>query len=408
MSSRRGVLRRLAAISGAAGLSGCAQVFAGRAESPTADLPPNPRAAELPSRQHAWDDYLHRDAHGNGLAPRHHRVLLLDLDEEPSNEAARTVELAMRTIEAAYDWGPGGLLHALAWGTRHFARNGRLDASPIRAPEVHSRTDEPDLLEFDAALVLSSDVPSHLSAVDAAMFGTRQSLAGVPVERRLGDVFSVGSRRRGFIGDGLPAAHADAEGVPPGAPPEEAPMFTGFFSGMAKTQATEDRVTIERGEYAGGTTMHVAHLHESLDDWWGGLDDVGRVAKMFSPEFTPSQVADFTDGVPFADAVREHAREFGVVGHHEKVARVREDGRPLILRRDFNTVDGGRAGVHFISLHRTLDEFKRTRRAMNGWYLLDDHPAITDRENNGILDVITPVSRANFYVPPRDRRAFPA
>jgi hypothetical protein len=37
----------------------------------------------------------------------------------------------------------------------------------------------------------------------------------------------------------------------------------------------------------------------------------------------------------------------------------------------------------------------------------DDSEAITDRENNGILNFIDVQSRANFYVPPRDRRAFP-
>lgn len=408
MSTRRGLLRQLAAVSGAVGLPGCAQVFAGRAESPTADLPPNPRAGELPTRQHAWDDVLDRDANGNALPPRHHRVIMLGLDEEPSDAAARTVELAMRTVEDAYDWGPGGLLHALAWGTRYYSGMGALGASPVEEPEVLSRTDDPDLLAFDAALVLASDVPSHLSAVDAAMFGGRGSLEDTPVDDRLGEVFSVESRREGFLGDGLPAEHADAEGVPPGSPPEEAPMFTGFFSGFAKTQATEDRVTIRRGDHAGGTTMHVSHLRESLGGWWDGLDDAGRVARMFSPEFSPDDVAGFTDDVPFADAVREHAGEFGVVGHHEKVARAREDGAPIVLRRDFNTVDGGRAGVHFLSLQRSLDDFRKTRRAMNGWYIRDDHPSITDETNNGLLDFITVVSRANFYVPPRDERAFPA
>lgn len=407
MSSRRGVLRHLAALSGAVGLSGCARVFAGRAESPTADLPPNPRAAELPRRQHAWDDVLAGDAHGNPLPPRHHRVLLLDLETAPSSSAARTVELAMRSIEAAYDWAPHGLLHALAWGTAYFARGGWLDRAPISEPRVLSRTDDPALLSFDAALVLASDVPSHLTAVDAAMFGTRRRLAGEPVDHRLGDVFAVRSRRTGFVGDGLPAAHANVEGVPPGSPPEEAPLFTGFFSGYAKAQATEDRVTIDGGTYAGGTTMHLSHLRESLDRWWEVLDAEGRVARMFSPTFSPSDVEGLTDDVPFADAVREHAGDFGVVGHHEKVARAREDGRPIILRRDFNTVDGGQAGLHFLSLQRSLPDFRKTRRAMNGWYLRDDHPAVTDRQNNGLLNFVTVTSRANFYVPPRDRRAFP-
>jgi len=405
MPSRRGLLGRLAALSGAVGLSGCARLFARRAESLSTDLPPNPH--DLPARQHAWNDYLRTDAHGNHLSPRHHRVLLLDLDAEPSPEAARTAERAMRTLEAAYDWGPDGLLHLLAWGSAYFDRLDRLQQAPVRHPQVLSRTDDPDLLAFDAALVLASDVPSHPSAVEAAAFGGRSTLNGVAVEDRLGDVFSVAARRTGFIGEGLPAAHADAEGVPGDAVPDDAPMFTGFFSGRRGTQATEDRVTVREGRYAGGTTMHLSHLRESLDGWWNGLDDRGRVARMFSPEFSPEDVADFDDDVPFSDAAAEHASEYGVVGHIEKVQRAREGGRPVILRRDFNTVDGGEAGVHFLALQRSLADFETTRKAMNGWYLRDDHDAVTDRAHNGLLNFITVASRANFYVPPRDRRAFP-
>ncbi|MFB6236129.1 MAG: hypothetical protein ABEH81_04365 [Halopenitus sp.] len=406
MISRRDLFRHLAAVSGAVGFAGCAQFFAGRAESPTADLPPNPRAAELPVRQHGWDDTLRRDADGNPLPPRHHRVYLLDLDVEPSDEAARTVERAMRTLESAYEWGPSGLLHLLAWGSGYFSRIDRLESSPVRHPRVHSRTDDPDLLEFDAALVLASDVPSHLAAVGAAMFGERDTLGDTPVEDQLEEVFTVASQRTGFVGEGLPAAHADAEGVPEGMVPEDAPLFTGFFSGRTKTQATEDAVTIPDGQYADGTTMHLSRLRESLQGWWE-MDEAGRVARMFSPETSPEEVETFTQEVPVPDSVPEHASEHGVVGHFEKVARAREDGRPLILRRDFNTVDGGQAGLNFLALQRDLDDFERTRRAMNGWYLRDDHSDITDRKNNGLLNFITVVSRANFYVPPRPERAFP-
>ena len=406
MVSRRGALRQLAAVSGAAGLSGCAGFLARRAESPTADLPPNPRAGELPRRQHAWDATLARDAHGNPLAPRHHRILLLDLAVDPSDSAAETVERAMRTLEAARDWGPEGLLHGLAWGTGYFEQIGRLSASPVRKPTVLSRTDDPDLLSFDAALILASDAASTLGEVEAAMFRGRSELAGEPVEARLGDVFDVAGRRTGFIGEGLPAAHADAEGIPEDAPLGDAPMFTGFFSGRSKTQASEDRVTIEEGPYAGGTTAHLSHLTESLDAWWS-MDEADRIARMFSPDLAEEDVAGLTDDVPFADAVREHARESGVVGHFEKVARVREDGRPIVLRRDFNTTDGDRAGVHFLSFQRSLDDFEKTRKSMNGWYLRDDHPQVRDRRNNGILEFISVVSRANFYLPPRDERAFP-
>lgn len=404
MSSRRGLLRRLAALSGAVGLSGCSQFLAGRAEAPTADLPPNPNAGTLPRSQHAWNDRLRTDSVGNHLLPRHYRMYMLGLDAEVTDEAARTVELAMRTLEAAYDFSPEGVLHMLGWGTRYFERLGALNASPIRHPKVLSRTDDPELLDYDAILVLASDVPSQLTATEQALFGNSDALAGEPVEARLGDVFTVEQRRTGFLGEGLPAAHADAEGLPSELP-DDTPNFTGFQTGRKSTQATEEQVTIQDGPYAGGTTMHLSHLVESLDAWWG-MAESDRIDRLFSTDVTAEDVAEM-DSLPFADKVREHAREEGVVGHFEKAARARKNGKPLLLRRDFNTVDGGQAGVHFLSLQRQLSDFEEVRDAMNGWWIREEHPEIEDRKNNGLLEFIRVVSRANFYVPPRDERAFP-
>jgi len=409
MTSRRSALARLGGVAGALGLSGCAEKLGvtGDDDAGVAGLPPNPHADALPTRQFAQTAHLPTDSHGNDVQARYRRILLLDLAVEPSSSAARTVERGMRTIEAAYDWRAEGLFHTLAWGTGYFERIGKLGAAPISKPEVLSRTDNPELLSFDAVLVLESDLPSHLTAVDSAMFGSADTLNGQPVDDPLSNVFRVATRRTGFLGKGLPAEHADVEGIPTGALSQDDPTFMGFFSDRQGTQATEDRVTIDSGRFEGGTTLHVSHLTQNLDTWWEGLDDVGRVARMFSPDFNPTDIEGFGSNVPFTDAVRDHAREFDVVGHHEKVAQVRRDGDPLILRRDFNTTDGRQAGVHFLSFQRELDHFRRTRRAMNGWYVRDDSAKITDRKNNGILNFIDVQSRANFYVPPRDRRAFP-
>jgi hypothetical protein len=406
MTSRRSALARLGALAGTLGLSGCAQVLGSASESGT-DLPPNPHADSLPDRQFAQNAHLPTDEAGNDLQAHYRRLLFLTLDVDPSDDAERTVERGMRTIEAAYDWRPNGLFHVLAWGTDYFRRLGKLSTAPISEPQVISRTDNPNLLEFDALLILESDVPSQLTAVENAMFGSADTLGGEPVEHPLGDVFSIAEVRTGFLGKGLPARHANVEGIPPGALSEDDPTFMGFFSDRQGTQASEDRVTIDSGRFAGGTTLHVSHLTQSLDGWWEALDDIGRVARMFSPEFDPSDIPDFGSDVPFTDAVRDHAEAFDVVGHHEKVAQVRRDGEPIILRRDFNTTDGDQAGVHFLSFQRKLEHFRATRRAMNGWYVRDDSESITDRENNGILNFIDVQSRANFYVPRRDRRSFP-
>lgn len=408
MTSRRTLLESLAGVSSAVGLAGCLDRFRGPPQETDLGLPANPLADRLPERQHALNDALREDADGNPLAPRFHTVLLADLDDSPSVETGRTIERAMRSLEAGYEWAPEGLFHLLAWGPKYFSRIDALDSAPVREPEVLSRTDEPDLLNFDAALVLSADVPGHLVAAENAMFGNRDDLNGEPVEDRLDDAFSLRGRRTGFIGEKLPIQHTDAEGIPSDPPlTEEAPMFMGFRSGFRGTQATEDRVTIESGALEGGTTMHLSHLRQSLDRWFESFDRDDRVARMFSPEFSPEDVEGFTDGVPFSDAVRDNARDHDVVGHQEKVARAREDGKPIILRRDFNTVDGGHAGVHFLAFQRSLSDFEKVRKAMNGWYVKDDSPDVGERRNNGILEFITVVSRANFCVPPREGRSLP-
>ena len=124
-------------------------------------LAANPHADALPETQFEHDEFLPTDSAGNPLAPQYHRVLLLSLADAPSNEAARTVERSLRTLEAAYEWASDGLLHMLAWGTDYFERIDALERAPIEHPEVLSRTDDPDLLSFDAALVLESDTPSR-------------------------------------------------------------------------------------------------------------------------------------------------------------------------------------------------------------------------------------------------------
>jgi hypothetical protein len=408
MASRRALLGRIAGLAGTVGLAGCSQFLRPARSETDLGLDPNPHAEDLPNRQHAQSSFVRRDEHGNPLLPRRHRLLLLELDASPSKETGRAIERAMRTLEDAFEWVPDGLFHLLAWGPNYFERVNALDAAPVRRPEVLSRTDDPDLLDFDAALVLSSDVPSHLNAAENAMFGRRSSVGDVSVEDRLSEAFSTSGRRTGFTGEGLPVEHTDAEGIPADPPLSDADrMFMGFRSGMRGTQASEDRVTIDSGSFEGGTTMHLSHLTQSLTRWFDGLDQEGRVARMFSPEFTDEDVTDFTDSVPFSDAVEEHASEHDVVGHHEKVARVREDDEPIILRRDFNTVDGGRAGVHFLSFQASLDDFEKTRKSMNGWYLRDDSDDIRDQQKNGILEFITVKSRANFYVPTREYRALP-
>jgi len=101
------------------------------------------------------------------------------------------------------------------------------------------------------------------------------------------------------------------------------------------------------------------------------------------------------------------AFEKGVVGHAQKTARARdENGQPVILRRDFDTTDGGHAGLYFLSLQETIADFVVTREEMFGEDVANVG-GVGTTNNNGILQYITTRTRGNYLMPPRAKRSFP-
>ena len=97
-----------------------------------------------------------------------------------------------------------------------------------------------------------------------------------------------------------------------------------------------------------------------------------------------------------------------MIGHAQTSARARRHGKPLIIRRDFDTVDGGQAGLHFVSLQRSIEDFVTTRNAMNASSAQLQNPAITDTVNNGINEFIFVLRRANYILPSTRRALVPA
>ncbi|MFW5918468.1 MAG: hypothetical protein ACOCR0_03190, partial [Haloferacaceae archaeon] len=75
MTSRRDLLELFGGLAGAVGLAGCTARLGGGVDAPSHDLEPNPRAEELPRRQHAWNERLSSNADDNLLLPRHYRIL---------------------------------------------------------------------------------------------------------------------------------------------------------------------------------------------------------------------------------------------------------------------------------------------------------------------------------------------
>ena len=135
--------------------------------------------------------------------------------------------------------------------------------------------------------------------------------------------------------------------------------------------------------------------------WQADNEKIHRMAPM---EFIGRYLRGFFD-YGIADEVHEHARERGIVGHAQKVARAREDGEPVLLRRDVNTTDGDVAGIHFVSLQREIADFTRARRAMVGDEFREY--GVGPRQGNGILRYLRLRRWGHYLVPPREHRALP-
>jgi hypothetical protein len=363
--------------------------------------------AGRPERQFAWTGTLRRDEDGNPVAPRHDRLLFFDVRGRPTPAHATILEAALRTLERGFSWGPSGLLFCVGWGPAYFL-DGLRTSSPIPGARPLSDFELPAIDAHDLVVHLAADDESRLQAVENALtHGV--ALPEVSGALDLSAALAWRETRTGFVGAGLPAAHQRTGGIPPGRPvPAGAPLFMGFRSNLRRNQATEDDVAIPGGPFADGTTMAISYMRLRLDSWYGDLDEQGRVSRMYAPEVTPADVRGFTTDAPGdPDALGRAIRRRGVIGHSQTTARARRHGRPIILRRDFNTVDGGQAGLHFVSLQRAVEDFVRTRTAMNASGAQLQNPAITDTVNNGINEFIFVLKRGNYLVPPRRHRSFP-
>ena len=374
---------------------------------PSDPVPFGPQPAGLPVRQHAWTATLADDEDGNPIAPRFDRLLFFDLEGRPTPGDARTLEAVLRALERAYPWGPNGLLFTAGWGPGYFERGLKL-ASPIERPQALSSFELPILDDYDLCLHFACDDEDRVASVAAALV-EGESLPGIKDSLALTECLRWRETRTGFVGTGLPASHQNVGGIPPGDPvPASAPLFMGFKSGLRKNQATEDDVTIADGPFAGGTTVQVSYLRLRLDSWYGMLDEQERVARMYAPEVSLAEVNRFTTDAESDPQLLDQAiSRYGVIGHSQTSARARRNGKPLLIRRDFNTVDGGEAGLHFVSLQRTIHDFVTTRTAMNASRATIQNPSITATINNGINEFFLVVRRANYIVPSRAERSYP-
>ena len=411
--SRRAFVKAAVAIGGASALAACTA----REDAP--DLPQGPNdLSGFPMRQHAWNAVLDLDDADNHLGPRHRVLLYLDYtsDGTPADSDRRTVERAFRNLEHAYPRSNDGLLFTASYSEAYFERfeDALPDEVDLAKPEALTPFEEPALDAPDTVVHLASDYGSVVLGAEQALLGEQDELNGVSIKTTLNGVFERTDRRTGFVGAGLPADNQDVDGIPDSEPvPDDAPLYMGFKSGFNKNQATEDRVTIQSGPFVGGSVQQISKIQLHLDQWYDQDSRSQRVGKMFCPAHAVSGAVEGvgenlgnSSGMDDCAPAENAARESGVVGHSQKMVSARENDRPVILRRDFDSTDGGDAGLHFLSLQRTTSDFTDTREAMNGTDLAADS-ALGQKNNNGILQYMTVTNRGNYLVPPREHRALP-
>ncbi|WP_436927509.1 DUF7405 family protein [Halosimplex amylolyticum] len=416
--SRRGFVKAALAMGGTSALAACVD-REGRVDAPSGTEDPS----TLPDRQFEWTEYLPRGQHGNPKVPNHQLLLFLNYRGQgpPTDAERQQVDTALRALERAYQWGGGetfnqtattGLLSLIGYSPAYFDRFDASLPDDLDLPPPETVLDELDeeasLAEsYDALVLLTSDRVQVLLAAEQALRGTFDTLNGVPVEASFDGVFEFAERRTGFLGVGRPAEELDVDGVS-----ENSPTAMGFRSSFRDNQASEDRVAIWGGPFDNGTTMQVSRLGLGLREWYDA-DRESRIEKMFSPEHTVDDVGEVGELLAgtsrvsenMANAASENAREYGRVGHTQKVAAARdEEFEPVILRRSEGvSIDLDRPSMNFLSVQRDMADFLETRKAMNGEHLDADVPP----EEDGIRQFVEVLSRATFLVPPRPASALP-
>jgi hypothetical protein len=403
------------------------------------------------------------------VPPLHHQIVTARVTADPRPRALREAKAELERVLARLDKElpatPAGLGLAVAWGQPYFdrfvaapaARHLPLDrraSGTKRRPvgvlvdAIRFPSDPHDLVleENDLAVHLRSDSSDHIGTATRAIFGGE-----------LDGILKATSIRKGFLGGGfggrrsLPKRMAVAAGVP-GADlvPETAQLFLGFTSTQKAALGpprivnfeTLGLVDLRGGYFRHGTTMHVSHLFEDLEAWYLNFDFRERVDTAFRPG-QPARPGQQTVRQAPADVATEAAverayRRDGAIGHSSSIqtaSRLRRDhvaedgtvyrkGTAIPQRVDFNTLDNPffwsddperdgvaptpQAGLHFVVLHPTADDFHRTRLAMDGVLPDGTRLAFAPRaRGQGFNSVLRATHRQNFLVPPRVHRSFP-
>jgi hypothetical protein len=231
--------------------------------------------------------------------------------------------------------------------------------------------------------------------------------------------------------------------------PDGAELFLGFTSTQRAAMGPSGIANLETLGYTtrnayfrGGTQMHLSHMYEDLEAWYGRYDFQERVATAFRPGLDVPRgtltVSERRTTAYSSELIASQYRHTGVIGHSAAIqtaSRLAHDvrgpdgtlyrrGTAVPQRADFNTLDnpfawsaqprrdrmreGPAAGVHFVTFQPTSDDFDRVRLAMDG--ILPDGTKLYFEPHDrgqGFNSVLRTTHRQNFLVPPRAHRSFP-
>lgn len=401
------------------------------------------------------------------VPPLHHEVVTAKLRVDGSRsallDAKAELEEALAALEREHEPSPKGLAVTVAWGLPYFRgfvpgptrihmpidvrasqTKGRRVLALLDAIRYPSDPPETMLEDNHLAVLLRSDSRAHISAAEHRIFG------------RLPHLFEVTSIRGGFAGGGfeggpgLPKQMALAAGIP-GADriPDGSELFLGFTSTQRATMGPTRIANLETLGYTsrnayfrGGTQMHLSHMYEDLEAWYGRYDFDERVATAFRPGLdVPAgrlTVSEHRTSAYPSDLIVSQYQHTGVIGHSAAIqtaSRLAHEvrgadgttypkGTAVPQRADFNTLDnpfawssqprrdgmrdGPAAGVHFVTFQPTSDDFDRVRLAMDG--VLPDGTKLYFEPHDrgqGFNSILRTTHRQNFLVPPREHRSFP-
>jgi hypothetical protein len=435
----------------------------------------------LPPEQHLMEDIrvITSDGVEVNVQPLHHQVVTANLTTGTSRaalaDARRALEEALQSIESRYAPSASGLGLVVAWGTPYFRRyvprvGGK--AFPAYLPVDHQASqtaattvpafydterfpsDPSDVLleRNDLCVVMKSDALAHITDESTALF------------KALSGLVHITSIRRGFVGGSVAGGPSLPKSLATSAKiggasliPETAQLFLGFTSTQRSSQGPDRIANFEtlpgltdqwpNGYFRHGTTLHLSHLYEHVEEWYQVnsfpirvwlATDLSRNAN-FIDENTltlPEGPAD----VQTEQLVEQFATDptNGLVGHSASMQPVnrlpsavrdnygveRPAGTAILQRVDFNTLDNPfqftsrprvdrlsdtpSAGLHFLAYAPTSDFFRRMRLAMDGRYADGVSLPIPPRSPAmGLNGVLRTTHRQHFLVPPRAHRSFP-